>query len=255
MTAILEAQAISVSFGGVRACDAIDIAVHGDQVVGLTGPNGSGKSTLLNAIGGLVEATGTLAIDGRPVELGDLRAVRRCGVLRTFQAPQNLDELSCIENVMLSTTERSSSGLFAAVLGRSSMWARERRRIDEAQSALERVGLGGEARTLAGQLTYGHQRLLELARAIAGRPTLLMLDEPSAGLNAAETNELAALLESLHAEGMPMIVIDHKVDFLDRLSDRIVVLQLGRVIAEGVPEEIWNDPSVVDAYLGARRDG
>lgn len=253
MTAVLSATDISVSFGGVVACNGIDVELGSAEVIGLTGPNGSGKSTFLNALNGLVPATGSLTIDGTPVPLGRSRPVRDAGVIRTFQAPQNLAELSCLENVMLSTTDRARTGLLAAVLGRVGMHERERRRIDRALAALARVGLLDLASTLTSQLTYGQQRLVELARAIAGEPKVLLLDEPSAGLNAAETTGLADILTGLHADSISMIVIDHKIDFLDRLSDRIVVLQLGSVIAEGTPAEIWANQDVVDAYLGTRK--
>lgn len=250
MTHALTATGISVSFGGVTACDGIDLALGESEVVGLTGPNGSGKSTFLNAVNGLVEATGTLSVGDRPVPMGAPRAVRDAGVLRCYQTPQNLGALSCIENVLLSTADRSQTGLAATLFARAAMWRREHTRLDRARDALNRVGLGHLGTAPAAQLTYGQQRLLELARAVAGAPAVLMLDEPAAGLNEGETAVLADLLAGVRAEGVAIIVIDHKVDFLDRLSDRIVVLALGRVIADGPPNAIWKETAVVDAYLG-----
>ncbi len=253
MTPALDALGISVSFGGVLACDEIDLAVAQNELVGLTGPNGSGKSTFLNAVNGLVPAEGHLEVAGEKIELGDPRVVRDAGVIRTFQAPQNLQELTCLENVMLSSGDRQLTGLTAALTRRPAMRRNERARALNATAALERVRLADLRNTAASLLTYGQQRLLELARAIAGDPSVLLLDEPSAGLNAAETDFLGEVLDELHSSGVSMIVIDHKIHFLDQLSDRIVVLQLGRVIAEGPPADIWNDQSVVDAYLGTGR--
>ena len=255
MNLALEASQISVSFGGVRACDEIDLTVRAGEVVGLTGPNGSGKSTFLNALNGLVPAEGELRIHGAAVELGRSRRVRDAGVIRTFQAPQNLQQLSCLENVMLSSPDRSRSGLATALLGRRAMLRAEKARAAAANVALDRVGLAPFVSAGVSVLTYGQQRLLELARAMAGEPSILMLDEPSAGLNASETGFLAEILTELRDAGVSIIIIDHKIEFLDRLSDCIVVLQLGKVIAEGPPSDIWQNELVVDAYLGRRSAG
>jgi ABC-type branched-subunit amino acid transport system ATPase component len=251
MSPILQARSISVSFGLLRACDEIDLVVPEGRILGLTGPNGSGKSTLLNAVTGLVDATGSLEVAGAAVPLGQPQAVRRRGVARAFQTPQNWGALSCLENVLLGSDDWTSLGLAAALFGRRHMLRRERDRWAAAEAALDRVGLAGLADAPATQLTYGQQRLLELARSIVGRPRVLLLDEPSAGLNAVETEFLGSLLTSLRDEGVSLVVIDHKIDFLDHISDQITVLQLGRVIAEGEPAEIWSHQDVIDAYLGS----
>ncbi len=247
---VLEARDVRVAFGGIVACDRVDLGLARGEVVGLTGPNGSGKSTFLNAVSGLVPATGELTIAGERVALGHPRDVRRRGVVRAFQSPQNWGELSSLDNVALGCSDRRATGLAAAVLRRPTMRRHERDRWRLARRALERVGLAGLAATPAAGLTYGQKRLLELARAIAAEGTVLLLDEPAAGLNEAETRFLAELLTELRDEGLSLVVIDHKIDFLDRICDRITVLQLGRVIAAGSPEEIWREQSVVDAYLG-----
>ena len=247
----LAATGIGVRFGGVVACDGIDLAVQPAEVVGLTGPNGSGKSTFLNAVGGLVPASGSLAVAGRDIPLGRPRDVRRAGVARTFQAPQNYDALSVLDNVLLGCADRRWTGLGAAVARRRALRRAEEARWALAAAALERVGLDPLlALTPASTLAYGQQRRLELARALVGAPSVLLLDEPSAGLNAAETRWLGDLLVSLQDEGTALVVVDHKIDFLDAISDRIVVLELGTVVAEGRPVEIWQDPSVIAAYLG-----
>ena len=250
MTDVLEAREIGVSFGLLRACDGVDLSVPEGAVLGLTGPNGSGKSTFMNAVTGLVPATDR-SDPGSPRPAGRPRAVRELGVARAFQSPQNWAELSCLENVLLGSDDRQLLGLIGAVFRRPSMRAREQARWADAERALERVGLADLVLVPAAQLTYGQQRMLELARAIVGRPSLLLLDEPSAGLNAVETEELGTLLSALRQQGMAILVIDHKIDFLDRICDRITVLQLGKVIAEGRPDEIWTHRDVIEAYLGA----
>lgn len=250
----LDIEDISVSFGGVLAVDGVSISVGDGAVVGLVGPNGSGKSTLLNAVTGLVPARGRVIIDGAPLRLHQPRRVRLAGVLRTYQNPQVYGELCCIDNVLLSAADTSSTGLAAAWLGRRSMWRRERERWEVAHAALERVGLAQQGNALAASLSYGQQRMLEIARVMVGQPKAILLDEPAAGLNSAETDELARLLLELRDQGIALMIVDHKVDFLDQLCERLVVLQFGRAIAEGTPSEVWSDPAVVEAYLGTQSD-
>ena len=247
---MLHAVDIGVAFGAVRAVDGVEVEVAEGEAVGMVGPNGSGKSSFLNAVTGVVRAQGTLTIGGRRVPLGRPQAIRRAGVARTFQTPQTFGELTCIENVLLADADRRATGLTGAWAARPAMWRRERDRWSRAVAALDRVGLADRAEDQAGLLSYGQQRMLELARSLVGEPRVLLADEPSAGLNAAETDELAALLRGLHDEGLALLVVDHKIDFIEAVSTRVVVLQLGRVIAEGPPAEVWRQAEVVDAYLG-----
>lgn len=251
MTAVLEASDISVRFGGVTAVDGASLSLERGEVLGLIGPNGSGKSTFLNALTGIVPAGGTLSVNGAAVPLGKPHRSRSAGLLRMFQAPQTFVELSCLENVLISQPDRSLTGLVAACALRPMMLRRERERWAAAERALDRVGLNGVAQLPAGQLSYGKRRLLELARALYADPCVLLLDEPSAGLNDTETSDLATVLEGLADDRLATILVDHKVDFVDQLSSRVVVLQLGSVIASGPTETIWSHPLVVDAYLGA----
>jgi ABC-type branched-subunit amino acid transport system ATPase component len=242
---------MSVRFGGVVAVDGVSFAVDEGETIGIVGPNGSGKSTLLNAMCGLTRATGDLWIEDRPLRLGHPDRVRAAGLLRTFQTPQTFLELSCIENVLLSTASRTASGMLGGLFTRPRMWRAELRRIERGHQALQRVGLEGLATRSAAGLSYGQHRYLEIARAIAGEPRILLLDEPSAGLNQAETENLLNLLRGLREDGMTLLVVDHKIDFLRRLCGRIIVLQLGKVIADGPPDAVFADQAVVDAYLGS----
>jgi branched-chain amino acid transport system ATP-binding protein len=247
---MLQADGIAVSFGGVRAVDDVSLGARRDELVGLVGPNGSGKTTLLNALCGVVPARGRVTVDGRPLRLGHPTSTARAGVARVFQTPQVFDQLTCLENVMLGSSDRRGRGLAGAWLGRWDMWRREDDRAAAAAGLLDQVGLADRGQEVASVLSYGQRRLLELARALASDPKVLLLDEPSAGLNDAETDALAELLRGLRRTGRALVVVDHKVDFLDRVCDRLVVLELGRVIAEGTPDTVWSDQRVVDAYLG-----
>lgn len=248
---MLTVEHATVSFGGVLALDDVSLEVSAGAVLGLVGPNGSGKSTLLNAVGGFVQARGTVTVDGRAVRLGDPRASRRAGVLRTFQTPQVFDELTCLENVALADSSRRATGVVSACLGRPWVRRAERERWDRAAAALDRVGLSDRLESIGAEITFGDRRRLELARALVAQPCVIMLDEPTAGLNDAETAEFGALLAQLRGTEIATVVVDHKIDFIDSLCDEIVVLELGQVIARGRPGEIWQDAGVIDAYLGA----
>jgi ABC-type branched-subunit amino acid transport system ATPase component len=247
---MLEIDDITVRFGGVIAVDGVSLQVPDGSTLGLVGPNGSGKSTLLNALTGVVAATGSASLDGRVLPLGRPRRTRRAGLARTFQTPQNFEELSCIDNVLLADGDRAHTGLAGAWLVRPLMWRRERERWQRAVDMLALVGLADAAELPASLLSYGQQRMLELARSLVGEPQILLLDEPSAGLNAVETQQLSRILVEVRARGVALVIVDHKIDFIDSLCDTIVVLQLGRVVAAGPPESVWKDPLVVEAYLG-----
>ncbi len=250
---MLEAREVCVSFGGVRAVDHVSLTLDEREILGVIGPNGSGKTTLLNALTGVVKTTGSLRVDGEDVGLGSMTRSRRAGIVRMFQAPQTVDELTCLENVLLSTSDSSRRGLLGATFLRRSMGRHERARWQRASEALDFVGLRGVASQSAADLTYGQRRLIDLARVVAADASVVLLDEPSAGLNDHETTKLADLCLELRSQGMAVIVVEHKIDFVDRLCDRIMVLELGRVVAEGPPDVVWKDQRVMDAYLGVPR--
>lgn len=250
---LLECTDLTVRFGGVAAVDRLCLTVGSDEVVGLIGPNGSGKSTFLNAVTGLVPAAGTVAVHGLPVRLGRPGAISRHRVFRTYQTPQVDRELTSIENVLVASPNRRYRGFVGSWLLRPQMWRQDRKRWEQACRALETVGLGDKANVLAGALSYGQQRHLEIARALCAEPELLLLDEPAAGLSSAETNRLAQLLSSVAASGVSLLLIEHKIGFIESLCGRIVVLDVGRQIASGPPTEVWKDPAVIAAYLGEAR--
>jgi ABC-type branched-subunit amino acid transport system ATPase component/ABC-type branched-subunit amino acid transport system permease subunit len=253
-TPLLDAEDIRVQFGGVRAVNGVSLALYDGEILGLVGPNGSGKTTFLNALSGVVDAEGSLSIAGERVKLGQPGRIRRFGILRTFQAPQSYDYLTCLEDVLLSTPDRHLTGLTASSFARHPMNRHERARWDAANAALERVGLGDLADEPTTRLSYGQRRLLELARAVNAEPRALMLDEPSAGLNASETAQLGVHLLRLRDDGIPILLVDHKLDFITSLCDRVAVLELGELVAVGRADTVFADQRVVDAYLGIEED-
>jgi ABC-type branched-subunit amino acid transport system ATPase component/ABC-type branched-subunit amino acid transport system permease subunit len=247
---VLEADDIRVQFGGVQAVDGASLAVHENEILGLVGPNGSGKTTFLNALSGVVSASGSLRVRGRPVQLGRAGRVRALAVVRTYQSPQTYEHLTCIDDVLLSTADRHLTGISPACVVRPALLRRDRARWDTAVRALDRVGLIELAEEPTARLSYGQRRLLELARAINAQPQTLLLDEPSAGLDSAETEQLGAHLQQLQDEGVSMLLVDHKLDFITSLCDRVAVLELGRLVAVGPSATVFEDQRVVDAYLG-----
>ena len=249
---ILATDGMTVRFGGNTAVNSVSLELKSGEVLGLVGPNGSGKSTFLNAVTGVVPAEGTLSIYGQQIPLGNANALKKAGISRTYQSPQTYLKLTCLEDVLLSTSDRKFTGIAAAVLRPFATLKHERARWAIAEDALDWVGLRRLADVKVAQLTYGQRRLLELARAIAGKTSTLLLDEPSAGLNASETEVLSEYLMKLHAAGVSILIVDHKVDFLNSICDRIAVLNVGNLITIGTPDTVWDDSRVVDAYLGTQ---
>ena len=249
---MLEAIDITVRFGGVVAVQGVSLTVGDDEIVGLIGPNGSGKSTFINAVTGLVPARGIVRVDGHHVRLGRPGAIARHGVARTFQTPQVHDGLTCLENVLVGLPEHGMRTLPVAWFRRRRLLKVERDRWRHGMGVLELVGLGARWDVPAGALSYGERRRLEIGRVYASRPRVLLLDEPAAGLNHRETAELVGLLTRWRDAGGPaLLLVEHKIDFLESLCQRMIVLELGREIASGSPAAVWADPRVMDAYLGA----
>lgn len=252
---MLEARGLTRRFGGVVAVDEVSLEVAEGELAGVIGPNGAGKSTLFHLITGhLRPDAGRILFGGRDItSLGpDRRA--RLGIAIAFQAIRLFRGMSVLENVMVGAHAWSRSGFWEAFFRLPRHRAEERRILDRARRALERVGLGDSADRPAESLPLGQQRIVQVARALCGEPRLLLLDEPASGLRAAERERLAQLLASLRGEGLTMLLIEHDVAFVTRLAERITVLDHGRVIARGPAAEIRDDPAVVAAYLGQARE-
>ena len=235
----LEITGLHKSFGGVAALAGVDLAVGLDEILGIVGPNGSGKTTLFNVIAGVFPPTaGRVRWRGEDITGRPAHAIARKGLVRTFQQAMSFPGLSARENVRIASEHgRGRSGAPS-------------RRWRSADAILDFVGLGPDAGRLAGSLPFGSLRRLGLAVALAAEPSLLLLDEPGAGLSDSETEELAALIAGLPAHGLGVCLIDHDMSLMASLCQRLVVLDFGTKIAEGRPDEVLNDPKVVEVYIG-----
>ncbi len=250
---ILRLDAVTKRFGGLVANNAISFEVRAGEVLALIGPNGAGKSTLFNCISAVnPPSSGSIRFLGKPVEHCDSRRVARMGMSRTFQHVRLLPRMSVLDNVALGAHLRGRHSFVA------SAWrldrAQELRIQATARDALERCGLCAKAHLPAGSLPLGSQRVVEIARALAADPSLLLLDEPAAGLRYLEKRELAKLLERLRDEGLAILLVEHDLDFVMELADRVVVMDFGEKLAEGMPQEIRRHPAVIEAYLGGVGD-
>jgi branched-chain amino acid transport system ATP-binding protein len=251
---LLSVHDLTVRFGGIVALESVALDVGRGAIHAVIGPNGAGKSTLINVVTGLYDATeGSVVFEGARIDSRAPHAISRLGIARTFQNTELFGEMTALENVVVGLDRRSGSGLLGSTLHGPGYRASEAALRNEAQRLLTLVGLPDDARTPAAALPFGRQRRLEIARALATRPKLLLLDEPAAGLRAAEVDDLSRILVSLRQQqGLTILVIDHVMALVMAISDCITVLNFGRKIAEGPPEAVRNAPEVVKAYLGER---
>jgi branched-chain amino acid transport system ATP-binding protein len=248
---ILQANSVTMRFGGLVAVDGVDMTVHSGEIVGLIGPNGAGKTTFFNCLTGMYKPTSGEVLFNDAVLPPQPRAVVQAGMARTFQNIRLFPNMTALENVMVGRYCRTSSGAFTSILHGPKFRREETATRERAAELLEYVGLAGQGGHLARNLPYGNQRRLEIARALATDPKLLLLDEPTAGMNPQETREAEELIFRIRDSGLAIVVIEHDMRFIFNLCDRVLCLVRGKVLIEGSANEVQSDPRVIEAYIGS----
>ena len=248
---ILKVSDVGIAFGGVKAIDGVGFSVDAGQIFSIIGPNGAGKTTLFNVISGIYEADqGRVELSGEDVTLLEPDALAARGLSRTFQNLQIFQRMTAVENVMVGRHLQENCNLLADLLRLPSVTRQNQLTRNSALTFLEQVGLRDQADTLAGSLSYGACKRLEIARALAAEPRVLLLDEPAAGCNSVETEEIDRLICQVAAKGIAIVLVEHDMKLVMKISDRILVLERGRPLVEGSPGEVRANPAVLEAYLG-----